>query len=99
MLKKNPSATNIAKVRAILNICDRLHKGGRVKGYKSTDIPSDEKYEELKQLYETVITVDENIIQCENVLDRFDEVTKIDKGCPLVDNPYLLELEVDEWLN
>ena len=37
MLKKKPSASNLATVKAILNICDRLHKGGRVKGYKSTD--------------------------------------------------------------
>lgn len=63
MLKKKPTPTNIAKVRAILNICDRLHKGGTVKGYKSTDIPSDEKYEELKQLYESLTEPKETTIQ------------------------------------
>ncbi len=63
MLKKNPSDINVAKVKAILNICDRLHKGGQVKGYKSTDIPSDEKYEELKQLYEAITAPDTSIVQ------------------------------------
>ena len=63
MLKKKPSDTNLAKVKSILNICDRLHKGGHVKGYKSTDIPSDEKYEELKQLYESLTEPKEDTIQ------------------------------------
>ena len=54
MLKKNPTEKNLVAAAAILQICDVLHKGGRVKGYKSTDIPSDEKYEELKQLYESL---------------------------------------------
>ena len=45
MLKKNPTEKNLAAAAAVLQICDVLHKGGRVKGYKSTDIPSDEKYE------------------------------------------------------
>jgi hypothetical protein len=71
MLKKKPNASNIAMVKAILDICDALHKGGRVKGYKSTDIPSDEKYEELKQLYESVIEAKENVIQ-EQPVDIID---------------------------
>ena len=71
MLKKKPNASNIATVKAILDICDALHKGGRVKGYKSTDIPSDEKYEELKQLYESVIEAKENVIQ-EQPVDIID---------------------------
>ena len=54
MLKKNPTEKNMAAAATVLQICDVLHKGGRVKGYKSTDIPSDEKYEELKQLYESL---------------------------------------------
>lgn len=71
MLKKKPNASNIATVKAILDICDALHKGGRVKGYKSTDIPSDEKYEELKQLYESVTEAKENAIQEQpvNIID------------------------------
>ena len=68
MLKKRPNATNVAKVKAILNICDRLHKGGTVKGYKSTDIPSDEKYEELKQLYETIVSSEHSTIQDQSLV-------------------------------
>ncbi len=71
MLKKKPNSSNIATVKAILDICDALHKGGRVKGYKSTDIPSDEKYEELKQLYESVIDAKEKTIQ-EQPVDIID---------------------------
>ena len=72
MLKKKPSASNLTTVKAILDICDRLHKGGHVKGYKSTDIPSDEKYEELKQLYESLTEPEENAIQ-EHQLTITDE--------------------------
>ena len=76
MLKKKPSASNLTTVKAILDICDYLHKGGRVKGYKSTDIPSDEKYEELKQLYETLTGPKENTIQ-EHQLTLTDEDKQI----------------------
>lgn len=55
MLKSRPTARNLENAKMILDICDTLHKGGVVAGYKSTDIPSDEKYEELKQLYESII--------------------------------------------
>ena len=72
MLKKKPSASNLATAKAILDICDCLHKGGRVKGYKSTDIPSDEKYEELKQLYDSLTEHKEIIIQ-EHPLTLTDE--------------------------
>jgi hypothetical protein len=58
VLRKDPSEKNLATAKALLEICDTLHKGGRVKGYKSTDIPSDEKYEELKQLYESLTNQD-----------------------------------------
>ena len=71
MLKKKPNESNLATVKAILDICDALHKGGRVKGYKSTDIPSDEKYEELKQLYESLTEHKESTIQ-EQPVDIID---------------------------
>ena len=58
VLRKEPSEKNLATAKALLEICDTLHKGGRVKGYKSTDIPSDEKYEELKQLYDSLTNQD-----------------------------------------
>ena len=55
ILKSRPTTRNLENAKLILDICDTLHKGGDVTGYKSTDIPSDEKYEELKQLYESII--------------------------------------------
>lgn len=63
VLRTKPTEKNIANVRTILHICDVLHKGGRVKGYKSTDIPTDEKYEELKQSYESLTEPDSAVSQ------------------------------------
>lgn len=63
MLKSRPTARNLENAKLILDICDTLHKGGDVHGYKSTDIPSDEKYEELKQLYESLTEPRESTIQ------------------------------------
>ena len=60
MLKSRPTARNLENAKLILDICDTLHKGGDVHGYKSNDIPSDEKYEELKQLYESITDVQQS---------------------------------------
>lgn len=54
-LRISASAVNMKTAQRVLTICDTLHKGGKVHGYRQTDIPTDEKYEELKQLYESIL--------------------------------------------
>ena len=75
---------DIIKGKDLIKICDRIHKSGKGwKGYKAEELPTDEKYEELKRMVEGFGNVELNAGL--KTSDHAQYVRKDNKGTSIVD--------------